>query len=51
MSISKILINGKKYHLLAEVLDGDSIFLAVKIYDHSKKIWIHELKPKKLIKE
>lgn len=51
MSMSKVLINGKKYHLLAEVLDGDSVFLAVKIYDYSKRIWLHELKPKKITKE
>jgi hypothetical protein len=51
MATSKIIINGKKYHLLAEVLDGDAVFVAVKIYDQSKKTWLHELKPKKIIKQ
>lgn len=41
---------GKKLHLLGEVKDGNRMLVAVKYYDKSKKLWVHELKPKEELK-
>lgn len=38
--------DGKKLHLLGEVKDGEKVLVAVKYYDKSKRLWVHELKPK-----